>query len=530
MQDSPTVEQKVNYPAPGARHLKELGKRPCIPLLPVPRSSLPTAQGVLRERGIKEFENSDADRMSPDESLRESDEWFRKIFEEAHLGIVLTSPSFAFEKANPAFCRMMGCSADELRSMTFADITNPDHLKLDMENVKRVGRGEMPFYQIERRYTNKSGKALWSILFVSCIRDEDGALRYYLSMAIDITKRKQMEEDLRKTEETYRLVVDNMADVITILDLNLRFTYVSPSVIRLLGYTAEETMTLSLEQIMTPASLQIVARAFEEELKLEASGTADLGRTRILELEQYKKDGCIVWLENRLSPLRDKKKRLVGIIAVSHEITDRKRAEKQLQDTLGSLRKAVGVAIQVMVSAVEARDPYTAGHQLRTADIARAIATEIGLPLERIDGLRIAGSVHDIGKLSIPAEILSKPTKLSELEFTLIQEHVLRGYEILKNVDSPWQLAQIVYQHHERMDGSGYPNHLEGEEILMDARILAVADVVEAMSSHRPYRSALGEDAALKEIENNRGILYDTNVADACLRVFREKGFQLGRT
>jgi HD-GYP domain-containing protein (c-di-GMP phosphodiesterase class II) len=289
-------------------------------------------------------------------------------------------------------------------------------------------------------------------------------------------------------------------------------------------------MAQTLAQIITPESLQIVTGAFEEERKSEASGTADPGRTRILELEEYKKDGAIVWVENRLSALRDKEKRPVGIISLSHDITDRKRAEKQLQDTLGSLRKAVGVAIQVMVSAVEVRDPYTAGHQLRSADIARAIAAEIGLSPDRIDGIRIAGSVHDIGKLSIPAEILSKPTKLSEIEFSLIKEHVLSGYEILKNVESPWPLAQIVYQHHERMDGSGYPKHLMGEEILMDARILAVADVVEAMASHRPYRPALGEDAALKEIENNRGTLYDTGVVDACLRVFREKGYHLEKT
>ena len=343
-------------------------------------------------------------------------------------------------------------------------------------------------------------------------------------------ERKQAEEDLRKTEATYRLVVDNMADVIVVMDLNLRFTYVSPSVIRLLGYTAEEIMAKTLEHMITRESLQIVTRVFEEELTLEATGTADLGRSRILELEEYKKDGSIVWVENRLSFLRDKEKSPVGVIALSHEITDRKQVEKQLQDTLGSLRRAVGVAIQVMVSAVEARDPYTAGHQLRAADIARAIATEIGLTQGRIDSIRIAGSVHDIGKLSIPAEILSKPTKLSELEFSLIKEHVLSGYEILKNVESPWPLAQIVYQHHERMDGSGYPRHLRGEEILMDARILAVADVVEAMSSNRPYRPALGEEAALKEIENNRSTLYDTDVVDACLRVFREKNFHFERT
>ena len=139
----------------------------------------------------------------------------------------------------------------------------------------------------------------------------------------------------------------------------------------------------------------------------------------------------------------------------------------------------------------------------------------------------MAGSIHDIGKLSIPAEILSKPTKLTNIEFSLIKEHSQKGYEMLKDVESPWPLAEIVYQHHERMDGSGYPRNLKGDEILMEARILAVADVVEAMASHRPYRPALGIDAALEEIEKNKGILYDDAVADACLRLFREKGFQL---
>ena len=180
-----------------------------------------------------------------------------------------------------------------------------------------------------------------------------------------------------------------------------------------------------------------------------------------------------------------------------------------------------------MVSAVEARDPYTSGHQIRSANLARAIGVEMGLPQEKIDGIRMAGSIHDIGKLSIPAEILSKPTRLSEIEFYMIKEHSRRGFEILKDVESPWPLAEIVYQHHERMDGSGYPRHLRGEEILIEARILAVADVVEAMASHRPYRPSLGIDAALNEIEKNGGIFYDGTVVDACLRLFREKGYSL---
>jgi len=211
----------------------------------------------------------------------------------------------------------------------------------------------------------------------------------------------------------------------------------------------------------------------------------------------------------------------------AEEEEQRRRTEKDLKRTLESLRKAINTTVQVMVSAVETRDPYTAGHQIRSADLARAIATEMGLPQEKIDGIRMASSIHDIGKLSIPAELLSKPTKLSELEFAIIKEHAQKGFEMLKDVESPWPLAEIVYQHHERMDGSGYPRGLKGEEIIMEAGILAVADVVEAMASHRPYRPAIGLNAALAEIENYKGKLYDANAVDACLRLFREKGFQL---
>jgi HD-GYP domain-containing protein (c-di-GMP phosphodiesterase class II) len=216
-----------------------------------------------------------------------------------------------------------------------------------------------------------------------------------------------------------------------------------------------------------------------------------------------------------------------GLICVVRDITERKKAEEELKQTLENLRKSVNATIQVMVSAIEMRDPYTAGHQLRSTDLAGAIATEMGLAQEKIDGIRMAGSIHDIGKLSIPAEILSKPTKLTNLEFLLIKEHPRVGYEMLKDVESPWPLAQIVYQHHERMDGSGYPRNLKGDEILMEARIMAVADVMEAMASHRPYRPALGIEVALEEIEKNKGIIYDDAVSDACLRLFREQSYLL---
>ncbi len=209
------------------------------------------------------------------------------------------------------------------------------------------------------------------------------------------------------------------------------------------------------------------------------------------------------------------------------DIAVRAQVEEKLQHTLNSLRKAVSMTIQVLVSAIEVRDPYTAGHQRRAANLARAIATEMRLPADDVEGIRMAGYIHDIGKLSIPAEILSKPTKLSAIEFSLIKEHSQSGYDILKDVESPWPLAEIIYQHHERMDGSGYPRRLKGNEIIIEARILAVADVVEAMASHRPYRPSLGIELALAEIEKNRGISYDGTVVDACIRLFREKSFKL---
>ncbi len=182
--------------------------------------------------------------------------------------------------------------------------------------------------------------------------------------------------------------------------------------------------------------------------------------------------------------------------------------------------------IAAMAATVEMRDPYTAGHQRRVADLAVAIGRELQLPEDQLEGLHLAGVVHDVGKISVPAEILSMPKRLGAIEFSLIKEHPQTGYEILKSIDFPWPIAEVILQHHERHDGSGYPRGLKGDEILLEARILAVADVVEAMASHRPYRAGLGIDAAIEEIANNKGVLYDHEIADVCVRLFREQGYE----
>lgn len=191
------------------------------------------------------------------------------------------------------------------------------------------------------------------------------------------------------------------------------------------------------------------------------------------------------------------------------------------------LRASLLDSISAIAATVEMRDLYTAGHQHRVAQIATAIARELGLPERLIEGLNLAGVVHDVGKIKIPAEILSKPGRLTELEFSLIQEHARAGHEILKAISYPWPIAETVLQHHERLDGSGYPQGLKGDQILLEARILAVADVVEAMTSHRPYRAALGIEAALAEIDGKRDKLYDPLIVDAAIRLFRERNYRI---
>lgn len=200
--------------------------------------------------------------------------------------------------------------------------------------------------------------------------------------------------------------------------------------------------------------------------------------------------------------------------------------KNELQQTIDSFRNIFDTTMKFMISAIEARDPFKNGHQLRASNLACAIAAEMGLNQETREGIRMASSIHDIGNLTIPSEILAKPAKLTDLEFSLVKEHPRNGYEMLRNVENSWPLAQIIHQHHERVNGSGYPGNLKGEEILMEARIIAVSDVVESMISDRSYRPAPGIEAALLEIENNKGILYDVTVADACLRLFREKEYR----
>ena len=332
---------------------------------------------------------------------------------------------------------------------------------------------------------------------------------------------KRLQSALIQSEANYRQLFENAPVGIYRFDFrNGKFLQVNDVFRGYLGYTEEEISTLRPYDVLTDES----KIRFLERVKKMAQGV-EVPPT--VEYEVLAKDGrrLDVLLINK--NIYDEQGHIIASDVVVNDITERKRADRKLQQTLESLKKAVGVTIEVLVSVLESKDPYTAGHQSRVVHLACAIAAQMGLAADRIDGIRMAGAIHDIGKISIPSEILTKPTRLSDIEFTLIKEHAQTGYEILGNVESPWPLAQIIYQHHERINGSGYPRGLKGDEILLEARIMAVADVVEAMAYDRPYRPALGIEAAHSEINKNRGILFDELVVDACLTLFRDKGYQL---
>ncbi|MFH2045616.1 MAG: HD domain-containing phosphohydrolase [Pseudomonadota bacterium] len=329
-------------------------------------------------------------------------------------------------------------------------------------------------------------------------------------------QRTQSENALKESEEKYRELVENISNIIYTVDTKGIVTYITPSILPLTGYSQEEITGRSLFMLICPDDLPYIKKQFEKRLsnRLEPS-----------EYRIVKKTGETIWISSSSrSIIRDNK--IVGLRGLIINIDEDKKFKESLKESLERLQKATKGIIQTMALTIETRDPYTSGHQRRVAKLAEAIASEMNLPTQQIEGIGMVGSIHDIGKLSVPADILSKPSKLSELEYQLIRTHPEAGYNILKDIELPWPVAQIVLQHHERLDGSGYPNALKGDDILLETRILSVADVVEAMASHRPYRPALGVGKALEEISEKKGILYDPAVVDACLRTFNEKGFE----
>jgi len=331
----------------------------------------------------------------------------------------------------------------------------------------------------------------------------------------DIDKRKQAEKALRNSEEKFRTLVEQLPSITytAALDESSATLYVSPQIEKILGISPEKYKD-NPDFWLKHLHDEDRERVLEELKRAHESGKPFISEYRILST-----DDRIVWLRDEAVIIKDGEGNPQYLQGVMTDITERKQAEERL-------KKAMDATIETMSRIIEAKDPYTSGHQHRVCQLAVSLAQELGLTEDKIEGIRIASLIHDIGKIGLPTEILSKPTKLTEIEFGLIKGHSQIGYDILKSIDFSYPIARIVLQHHERLDGSGYPNNSKGDEIFLEARILGVADVVEAMSSHRPYRPALGIDKALGEISQNKGILYDPEVVDTCLKLFKRKEFK----
>ena len=328
-------------------------------------------------------------------------------------------------------------------------------------------------------------------------------------------KEAKEHEKHKQAEDLFKQLFLSSPNAIFIIQ-DGKFKLVNPQFVKESGFSEEE--------LLDEDSYKLVYSKDRKMLRENVIKNLKNGLSSPFEYRAVNKNGQLRWaLQVITSITYQGKKAVLGNIK---DISGIKQAQIRLKKSYQRLQKIMQDTIRVIAKVVEVKDPYTAGHQHRVSQLATRIAKELKLPSDKLEGIRISALVHDIGKIGIPAEILSKPTKLNEIEYSLIKDHSQIGYDILKTIDFPWPVAQIILQHHERIDGSGYPQGLKGNKILLEARIMGVADVVEAISSHRPYRPALGIDKALEEISQNKGILYDPEVVDICIKLFKEKGFK----
>jgi PAS domain S-box-containing protein len=488
---------------------------------------------VARELAESEVRNkqrqAEFQRKAALKAMLQSEEKYRTILENIEDGYYEVDLAGNYTFFNNSLCRIHGCTREELMGMNYRQYTDKEYSKKLFETYHEVYRTGQPAKGFGWQIIRKDGTKRYIEASVTLQKDSSGKPIGFRGITRDVTERQMAEfqreaafNKLRETQDRYNALFERSLDMVYIIDFEGRLIDANDGALNRFGYTRAEMLSMNIASLMDEDQFDYALSLIEEIMK---TGVQKDPR----EIRLRHKNGTVIYVETQGSTLISDGKP-IAIQAIARDITERKLAEQKLQQTLNSLKEAVGTTIQVLVSALESRDPYTAGHQSRSAHLACAIAAEMGLPPDKIDGLRMAGAIHDIGKLSIPAEILSKPTKLTNLEFSLIKEHSQSGYDMLKNVESPWPLAQIVYQHHERMNGTGYPRNLKGDEIIIEARIMAVADVVEAMASHRPYRPGLGIEVALEEIKKNKGLLYDNAVAETCIRLFKEKGYQFPQT
>ena len=499
-------------------------------------------------------------------ALRESDNYYRTIFENTGAATIIIEEDMTISKANGEWERLFGYTREDLIGEKWTNFFTGDFVKTieEYHSLRRKDPARVPT-RYKCSIKNKAGKVRDCLTFADIIK---GTTRSVVTI-IDISEYKRLNRALKATSavtmtmlhaEKEQSLLENVCQ--KIVDIGgYRFAWVG-----YVGNDAEQTLlpvayagyeegylkTLNVtltdtERGSGPVGSAIrtcqpfICRNIETEPRFgpwreEAVTRGYQALIAIpLDIDRRGAKGTLTIYSEREDVFDKEEVKLLTEMAenLAYGINSlrtrnvRNQTARELEISLEKMHRLLLDTVDGLAASLEIRDPYTAGHQKRVAMLAVEIAKEMGLSADQIEGISVAGTIHDIGKIAIPSEILSKPGKISEVEFALIKSHSQVGYDIIKNIEFPWPVGKIILQHHERMDGSGYPQGLKGDEIILAARIIAVADVVEAMSSHRPYRPAIGLDNALEEISRNKGIVYDSDVVDACLNLFINKGFVL---
>jgi PAS domain S-box-containing protein/putative nucleotidyltransferase with HDIG domain len=459
------------------------------------------------------------------------DDLYRTISEAAQDMITVWDRDLMLVYASPSVEKTLGYNGEELKELLnnagksgLNRLVAPGSLKTFRTEVRaRIREHSKPgvperHHPVELELIRKDGSTIWAETENSFLRDKSGGCTGFLSVTRDISERKHTREMLLKSEERYRNILESIEESYFEIDLAGNFTFFNDALCRMLGYTPKELLGMNNRRYTRPETAHRLYKAFN---KIYATGKP----AKVENYEVIQKNGEILINNMSVSLLLDASGQPAGFRGVARDVTEHKKRERELKESYDSLQNMLEETVRTLAFTVEVRDPYTAGHQRRVAQLADAISLKMGLSLEKSMGVKMAALIHDVGKVQIPGEILSKPGPLNSNEMELIRTHPAVGSNILKEIQFPWPISDIVLQHHGRLDGSGYPHGINGGEMSTEAKIIAVADVVEAMVSHRPYRSALGLDKAIEEISNNRGTLYDTEVVEACLSLLTEDGF-----
>ncbi len=455
------------------------------------------------------------DEKSVSNALKRMETRDRFLFEQPNDAVFILDLELKHVAVNKRAGEMLGYTEEEIIGASVDEISAEPEKSNSVLHRLLAGERVKPY---ERYLRKKNGELVCVEVNVDLAKDESGNPLHIQSIARDITDRKAAENALRESEARFRRLAENAQDIIYRISLHpdTRLEYVSPAVARITGYTPEELYA------DPHYALKILCQ--DDHHRLEEMLNPEKSFYKPVTLKLARRDGDELWTEQRNVPVYDDEGNLIAIEGIARDITAYTKNQEELKRRHEEVQKVFSSTVTALAALSELRDPYTAGHQRRVALLAVAIAKEMGLDAKTVMGVRVAALLHDIGKLYVPSDILSKPGKLSDHEFAMIEQHSTIVRHILADIDFPWPVAEIAYQHHERLDGSGYPQGLKGDEMLLEAKILAVADVVEAMVSHRPYRPALDLQQALDEIKKYRNTKFDSDVVDTCVKLF-EEGF-----